>query len=47
MPWVASAAVLHWGSNCLLWTMQAVMATGSNMRRNGVRIPFYDTAKGE
>ncbi|GFR52418.1 hypothetical protein Agub_g14990 [Astrephomene gubernaculifera] len=46
MHWIASGAALHWGSCCLLWTMQAVLSTGARMKRSGAVIPFYASSLG-
>ncbi|PNH12038.1 Callose synthase 5 [Tetrabaena socialis] len=46
MHWIASAAALHWGTNCLLWSMQAVMSAGATMKRAGVVVPFHCSAAG-
>ncbi|KAG2496933.1 hypothetical protein HYH03_004939 [Edaphochlamys debaryana] len=47
MSWVASAAALHWGTNCLLWTMQAVLSTGATMKKGGAELPFPASKAGK
>ncbi len=46
MPWIASAAALHWGSVCVVKTLQILMAGGAGMKTKGAVVPLYVSSKG-
>ena len=46
MPWIASAAAVHWGSVCVVKSLQILLAAGAGMKTKGVVVPLYASPSG-
>jgi 1,3-beta-glucan synthase len=46
LVWTTSMVAVHFGTCCLLMTMHAALEVEAHLRREGVRLPFYASAKG-